>query len=115
MISSLSKQVLIKQAELDRLKQRQRCEHTPELQAIVRLLNNISDITANNKLTVEERLNSISGLQIQFDKLEKETGLLSGVIPHQIALKTPPAPRPVQHKVLATKGKTLEIEPDNEV
>ena len=28
------------------------------------------DITANNKLTAVKRLNSISGLQIQFDKLK---------------------------------------------
>ena len=36
-----------------------------------RLLYNIKDITANKKLTAEEQLNSISGLQIQFEKLKK--------------------------------------------
>ena len=75
MTSSFSKKVLIEQDELDRLQQRQLREHSPELQAMVRLLNNMRDITANKKLTAEEQLNSISGLQIQFDKLKKETGL----------------------------------------
>ena len=68
------------QVELNRLQQRQLREHSPELQAMVRLLNNMMDITLNKKLNAEKRLNSISGLQIQFDKLTKETGLLSGAI-----------------------------------
>ena len=111
MTSSFSKKVLIEQAELDRLQQRQLREHSPELQAMVRLLNNMRDITANKKLTAEEQLNSISGLQIQFDKLMKETGLLSGTMPPQFALEAPPAARPVLPKVLADKGLGPEIEP----
>ena len=46
---------LIKQAELDRLQQYQLREHSPELQAMVRLLNNMRDITVNKKLTAEEQ------------------------------------------------------------
>ena len=61
---------MIEQAELDRRQQRQLLEYSPELQAMVRLLNNMMDITANKKLNTEERLNSISSLQIQFDKLK---------------------------------------------
>ena len=53
------------------------------------------DITANKNLNAEERLNSISGLQIQFDKLKKETGLLSGAIRPQFAHKALLAARPV--------------------
>ena len=112
MNSSYSKKFLIKQAELDRLQQRQLREHLPELHAIVRLLKNMRDITANKKLTAEKRLNSISGLQIQFNKLKKETGLLSGAIPLQVAFEEPPAARPVQPKVLADKGIGPEIEPE---
>ena len=59
---------MIEQDELDLLQQRQLREYSPELQATVRLLNNMVDNTANKKLNAEERLNSISGLQIQFDK-----------------------------------------------
>ena len=64
MTSIVSKKIWIEQAELDRLQQRQLCEHSPELKAIVRLLNNMKDITANMKHTAEEGLNSIPGLQI---------------------------------------------------
>ena len=113
-MSSFSKTVLIEQAELDRLQQRQLREYSPELQAMVRLLNNMMDITANRKLNAEERLNSISGLQIQFDKLMKETGLLSGAIQPQVAQEAHPAARPVQPKVLADKGIGPEIEPEKE-
>ena len=75
-MSSFSEKVLIEQAELDRLQQRQLREYSPELQAMVRFLNNMMDITANKKLNVQERLNSISGLQIQFDKLKKNNWIV---------------------------------------
>ena len=68
------------------------------------------DITANKKLTAVEQLHSISGLQIQFDKLKKETGLLSNMMPNQVAFEAPPAALPVQPKVLADKGIGPEIE-----
>ena len=113
-MSSFSKTVLIEQAELDRLQQRQLREYSPELQAMVRLLSNMINITANKKLNAEERLNSISGLQIQFDKLKKETGLLSGVIQPQVAHEAPLASRPVLPKVLANKGIGSEIKPEKE-
>ena len=68
---------------------------------MVRLLNNMTDIMTNKKLTAENRLNSISGLQIQFDKLKKETGLISGAIPSQVAQEALPAAQPVKHNILA--------------
>ena len=114
MISSFSKKVLIEQAELDRLQQRQLREHSPELQTMMRVLNKMMDITANKKLNAEERLNSISGLQIQFDKLKKETGLLSGAIQPQVALEAPATARPVQPKIIADKGIGLDIEQEKE-
>ena len=97
-MSSFTKKVLIEQAELDRLQQRQLREYSPELQAMVRLLNNMRDITANKKLNAAKCLNSISGLQIQFDKLKKDTGLLSGAIQPQVAHEAPLAARPCSHK-----------------
>ena len=62
------------------------------------------DITANKKLTAAERINSISGLQIQFEKLKKEIGLLSGAISLQVAREATPAAPPVMPKVIADKG-----------
>ena len=103
-MSSVSKNVLIELAELDRLQQRQYREYSPELQAMVCLLNNMMDITAHKKLNAEEGLNSICGMQIQFDKLKKETGLITGAIQPQVAHEAPLAARPVQPNVLADKG-----------
>ena len=54
---------------------------------MVRVLTNMRDIKANKKLTAEKWLKSISGLQIQFDKLKKETGVLSDAIPPHVALE----------------------------
>ena len=88
MTSSCSKNVLIEQAELDCLQQRQLREHSPELKAMVRLLNNMRDITANKNLTAEAQLNSISGLKIQLDKLKKKAELLNGTMPPQVVLET---------------------------
>ena len=81
---------------------------------MLRILNNMRDITANKKFTVEKQLNSISGLQIQFDKFKKDTGLSSNAISFQVALGAPPAARPVQPKVVADKGTRPEIEPEEE-
>ena len=71
MTNSFTKKIMIEQAELDRLQQRQLRDYSPELQAMGRLLNDIRDIMARKKLSAEERMNMISGLQIQFDKLKK--------------------------------------------
>ena len=114
MTNSFSKKVIIEEAELDRLQQRQLSKHSPELQTMVRLLNNMTDITAIKKLTAEERLNSISGLQIQFDKLKKETGLLSGEIPPQVGFEALLAVRLVQPKILVDKRIKPEIEPEED-
>ena len=51
-------------------------------------------------------------MQIQFDKLKKETGLLSGAIQTQVAHEAPLTARLVQPKVLAEKVIGSEIEPD---
>ena len=51
-------------------------------------------------------------MQIQFDKLKKETGVLSGTMRPQVALEPPPAALPVKPKVRADKGIGPEIEPE---
>ena len=71
MMSSISKKVFIEKAKLDRFQQRQLREYLPEIHAMVRFVNNMMDIKAKKKLNAEERLNKISGLQIQIDKLKK--------------------------------------------
>ena len=104
MTCSLSKKVLIEQDALDRLQQRQIREHSPEIQAMARLLNYMRGIMANKTLTSEERLNSISDMQIRFNKLKKETGVLSGALSSWPAPEPPLAAPPMQLKVLAENG-----------
>ena len=59
-------------------------------------------------LSAEERLNIISSLQIRFDKLKKESGVLSGALPAQAASSLPLPTPAVLPKVLVEKA----IEPD---
>ena len=47
MTNTFTKKILIEQAELDPLQQRQLRDFSPELQAMGRLLNDIRDIMAN--------------------------------------------------------------------
>ena len=114
MTSSFSKRVLIEQNELDRFQQRQIRENSPELQAMARLLNKMRDIMANRKHTVEERLNSISEMQIRFEMLKKETGVLSGAFSARPVLEPLPASPQMQLTVLAEKGIGPEQEPEEE-
>ena len=67
---------------------------------------------ANKKLTVEELLNLISDMQIRFDKLKKETGVLSGALLARPSLEPPPTAPQMQLKVLAEKGIKPEREPE---
>ena len=104
MTNSFTKKILIEQAELDRIQQRQLRDYSPGLQAMGRLLNNIRDIMTRKQQSAEERMNMISGLQIRFDKLTKETELLSGALPVQaVSAQLPRAPA-VLPKILAEKG-----------
>ena len=78
-----------------------------------RLLNDIRDIIASTKLSAEEKMNMISGLQIRFDKLKK-TGVLSGALPAQ-AVPAQPLPGPaVLPKILAEKGIGPDIVLEND-
>ena len=69
---------------------------------------------ANRKLTAEERLNWISDMQIRFDKLKKDTGVLSGALPAMPALEPAPAAPQMQLKFLAEKSIGPEQEPEEE-
>ena len=108
MTNQFTKKVQIEQAELDRLQQQQLRDYSQEPQAMGRLLNDIRDIMASKKLFGEEKMNMISRLQIQFDKLKKETGEQIGALQVQ-AVSAPPPPAPaVLPKILAEQG----IKPD---
>ena len=59
---------------------------------------------ARKNLFAKERLNFISALQIRFDKLQKETGVLSGALPAQADLAPTLSALAVLPKVLADNG-----------
>ena len=72
------------------------------------------DIMSRNNLSAQERLNLISSEQIHFDKLKKETGVLSGALPaHAVSAPQPPTPT-VLPKVLAEKGIGSDIASEND-
>ena len=81
---------------------------------MARLQNHIRDIMSRKNLSAKERLNLISGEQIQFDKLKKKTGVFSGALPVQAA----PAPQPqtlsVFPKVQAKNDIWLDIASEDE-
>ena len=114
MTSSFSKKVMIEQGELNRLQQRQLRDYLPELQSMARLQNHIRDIMSRKNLSADERLNLISGEQIQFDKLKKETGVLSGTLPAQAATAPPPLSPSVLPKVQDEKGIGSNIASEDE-
>ena len=76
-MSNFVKRVLIEQAELDRLQQRQLRDYSPELHSMSLLNNQINYIINKTNMTAEEKLNLLSTAQARFDKLNKDTGVLS--------------------------------------
>ena len=53
-------------------------------------------------------------MQIRFDKLKKDTGILSAALSARPALEPPPAAPQMQLKVLAENGTKPEMEPEKE-
>ena len=51
-------------------------------------------------------------MQIRFDKLKKETGVLSGALPARPAFEPPPAATQIQLKILAENSIGPEKEPE---
>ena len=65
-------------------------------------------------LSAEERLNLISGEQIQFDKLKKKTRVLSGAKPAIVAPAIQPPTPAVRFKVLVENGIGSDIASEDE-
>ena len=56
-MSSFTRKVLVEEDELNRLQQRQLREYSPELQSMVELRNNITDVLDNKSMSTAEKLN----------------------------------------------------------
>ena len=90
-MSSFTRKVLVEEDELNRLQQRQLREYSPELQSMVELRNNITDVLDNKSMSTAEKLNLFGTYQARFNKLKKDTGILSSSVP-PIEAKEVPAP-----------------------
>lgn len=69
MTSSYINTILIELAMQNRFQQDQLSDYSPKIQAMARLHNNIKDFMDRKKLFAYKRLNLISGLHSQIDKL----------------------------------------------
>ena len=92
MSDRVTKKVLIEQAELDRLQQRQLRDYSPELHSLARVHSQIGQVLGRKNLSAEQKLNLLTSYQTRFDKLQKETGALSGS--HVAPFPQLPGPRP---------------------
>ena len=76
-MSSFVKKVLVEQAELDRMQQRQLKEYSPELHSLAWLQTHMAETLARKDLSTEQKLQLLSSYQSHFDKLQRDTGVLS--------------------------------------
>ena len=74
---SYVKKVLVDEAELDRLQQRQLREYSPELASLSRLKSDMDNILRPSNLSPQEKLTRLAALQGRFEKIRKDAGVLS--------------------------------------
>ena len=67
----------MEQAELKRMQQRQLKEYSPELHSLARLQTYMAETLARNDLSTEQKLHILNSYQSRFDKLQRDTGVLS--------------------------------------
>ena len=96
------KQVLVEQGELDRLRERQIRDYSPEIRSMVKIQDEIQQILLRTDLSPQQKLDLLSVPQSRFDHLKAETNTLQG----QTASASPEVPKPVEKK--ATEKKATE-------
>ena len=74
---SYVKKVLVEEAELDRLQQRQLREYSPELATLARMKSDMDSILRHSKLSPQEKLTRLAVVQGRFEKIRKDAGVLS--------------------------------------
>ena len=72
----LVKKVLVDEAELEKLQQRQLREYSPELASQSRLKSDIDSILRHSGLSPQEKLNKLATVQGRFEKIRKDAGVL---------------------------------------
>jgi hypothetical protein len=101
-MSSLVKKVLIEKAELDRMQQRQLRDYSPDLHALAELQTQMALVLANKKMSPEQKLSLLSNYQGRFNKIKKDTGVLTGVS------AAPDATRPAPQNVPLQKDRAIK-------
>ena len=75
---SYVKKVLVDEAELDRLQQRQLRKYSPELASLSLLKSDMDSILRRNNLSPQEKLTRLAAVQGRFEKkIRKDAGVLS--------------------------------------
>ena len=69
--------MLVEQAELNRMQKRQLKEYLPELHFLAWLQTHMAGTLARKDLSTEQKLQLLSSYQSRFDKLQRDTGILS--------------------------------------
>lgn len=87
-MSNTRKMLLLDQAEVERLRQRQLKEYDPTLGAMARATMEIEEVLSNRNLTDEDKLQLLGTLQERFRKLKATLGPVPVVSPVVVA---PPA------------------------
>ena len=86
-MSRATKRVLIEQAELDRLQQRQLRDYSPELHSMAALHRQTMDVLSRKDLDEGGKLSLLSSIDARFNQLKRETNTLGS----KPALKAPVA------------------------
>ena len=94
------KQVLVEQGELDRLRERQIRDYSPEIRSMVKIQDDIHQILLRTDLSPQQKLDMLSVPQARFDHLKAETNTLQG----QTASASPEVPKPAEKKAAEKKA-----------
>lgn len=93
-MSTTRKMLLLDQAEVERLRQRQLKEYDPTLGAMARATMEIEEVLTNRNLTDEDKLQLLGSLQERFRKLKATLGPVPVVSPVVVAPAATPAAAP---------------------
>ena len=74
--TSYVKKVLVDEAEMDRLQQRQLRESSPELASLSRLKSDMDSILRRSNLTPQEKLTRLAAVQGRFEKIRQDAGVV---------------------------------------
>ena len=72
-MSRVVKRVLIEQAELDKMQQRQLCEYSPELHSMAAMYRKSLDILSRQNLSDGNKLRQLYAIEPSFNQLKGET------------------------------------------